>query len=116
MVQETRIEEAIREVRRITDTDSTHVPWEQRLQIARRAMATFDSAGLTQMPNRAADRTFVIAALQRLAYHDAEAAGVTDLAEWCVNQWLSLLQRNAEDLTALRGPSNSLPILRSLLT
>ncbi|ETI20479.1 hypothetical protein G647_08516 [Cladophialophora carrionii CBS 160.54] len=103
MAQEARIEAAIREVRQIADTDSIHIPWEHRLRIARTAIATFDSAGLMQMPNRTADRTFVIATLQRLAYHDAETAGVVDLAEWCVTQWLSLLHRNGEDLTALRG-------------
>lgn len=104
MVQESQIEGAIREVRRIADTDSA-VPlsWEQRLHVARTAIATLDSTGFIELPNRTADRLFVITALQILAYSDAEGAGVPDIAEWCVNQWLSLLQRNVEELGALRG-------------
>jgi hypothetical protein len=104
MVHETQIEGAILEVRRIADLESSpHLPWEQRLEIARTAIATFDSTGFIQMPNRASDRTFVVAALQGLAYHDEERVGVADIAEWCMNQWLFLLQRNNEDLNALRG-------------
>ncbi|OAL17501.1 hypothetical protein AYO22_11633 [Fonsecaea multimorphosa] len=104
LVEEAQIEGAIREVRRIADTNpSAPESWEQRLHIARTVIATLDSTGFMQMPNRNTDRTFVVASLQSLAYHDAEGAGVPDVAEWCMNQWLSLLQRNAEDLSALRG-------------
>ena len=106
LAQEAEIEGAIREVRRIADPEtSAHVAWEQRLHIARTAITIFNSTGFSQMPNRTTDRTFVVAALQRVAYHEAEGAGVVDVAEWCMNQWLSLLQRNAEDLHALRGKS-----------
>ena len=102
--EETRIEGAFLEIRRVADAETAApLSWEQRLHIARTAIATLNSTGFVQMPNRTADRTFVITALQRLAYHDANGAGVADIAEWCMNQWLSLLQRNAEDLSALRG-------------
>ncbi len=103
MVHETRIDDAIRDITRIADSSSTHIPREQRLQIARTAIAAFNSTGFGELPNRTADRTYVINELQRLAYHDAGGAGVADIAEWCMNQWLSLLQRNAENLAALRG-------------
>ncbi|OAG41294.1 hypothetical protein AYO21_04457 [Fonsecaea monophora] len=104
LIEEAQIEGAIREVRRIADTNpSAPESWEQRLHIARTAIATLDATGFVQMPNRNTDRTFVIATLQSLAYHDAEGVGVTDIAEWCMNQWLLLLQRNTEDLSALRG-------------
>jgi hypothetical protein len=104
MVHETQIEGAVLEVRRIADLDSSpHLPWEQRLEIARMTIATFDSTGFVQMPNRTTDRTFVVAALQGLAYHDEEGDGVADIAQWCMDQWLFLLQRNNEDLNALRG-------------
>ncbi|KIW25355.1 uncharacterized protein PV07_08540 [Cladophialophora immunda] len=104
LAEEAQIEGAIREVRRIADTNpSAPESWEQRLHIARTAIAMLDATGFVQMPNRTTDRTFVVTTLQRLAYHDAEGAGVPDIAEWCMNQWLLLLQRNAEDLSALRG-------------
>lgn len=107
MVQETRIEDALRDIRRIADNSPTHIPWEQRLRIARTAIAAFDSTGFTQLPNRTDDRIFVVTELQKLAYHDTEGAGVTDIAEWCMNQWLFILQRNAENLAALRGWSTA---------
>ena len=114
MVHETQIEAAVHEVRRISDLESSpHMPWEQRLQIARAAIATFDATGLAHMPNRIIDRIFVTAALQRIAYHDAEGSRVDDIADWCMDQWLSLLQRNAEDLNVLRGALCSLFIYRS---
>lgn len=56
-----------------------------------------------QMPDRNSERTTAISTLQSLAYHDVDSAGVSDIAEWCMNQWLLLLQMNAEDLSALRG-------------
>lgn len=103
LVHETRIEGALRDIRRLADTITSPLPWEQRLQLARTAIATFESTGFIQMSNRSADRTFVVTELQRFAYCDADGAGVTVIAEWCMNQWLSLLQINNEDLTALRG-------------
>ncbi|KIX05095.1 uncharacterized protein Z518_05967 [Rhinocladiella mackenziei CBS 650.93] len=104
LLEESQMENAVREVRRISERHpSPPESWDQRIHIARRAITTFDSTGFMQMPNRTSDRILVISSLQRLAYYEADSAGITDIAEWCMNQWLSLLQRNAEDLNALRG-------------
>ena len=114
LLEEERIRGAIQEVRRISDWHpSTPDTWDQRIRAARTAITTLDSTRFAQMPNHSIDRAFVISSLQRLAYHEADSTGVADIAEWCMNQWLSLLQRNAEDLSALRGKDTGLPILQS---
>jgi hypothetical protein len=104
LAQEWQIEGAVREVRRISEAPlADDEGLDQRIHVARTAIAIFDSTGFVQMPDRTEDRTFVISALQRLAYHDADSGIVADIAEWCMNQWLVLLQRHAQDLDALRG-------------
>lgn len=103
-MQEARIEGALREVRRISERNpSAPDSFDQRIHIARTAIATFEATGFMQMPDRNSERTTAISTLQSLAYHDVDSAGVSDIAEWCMNQWLLLLQMNAEDLSALRG-------------
>jgi len=114
-VEEFRIETAIREVRRISeDDDMAPRNWEERIRIARTAMETIDSTRFMDLPNRSQERIFVIGALQRLAYHDADVGGVADIAQWCVTQWLRMLQQNADDLDALCGlsPSTRIRLLR----
>ncbi len=104
LAQESQIEGAVREVRRISESSlADDEPWDRRIHIGRTAIAVFESTGFVQMPDRINDCTFVIGALQRLAYHDADSHVVADIAEWCMNQWLILLQRNAEEVDALQG-------------
>lgn len=102
--REDQIQAAIFEVRRIADW---HSPMsgtlDQRLHIARAAISTLDGMGFASLPNYSRDRIFVINTLQRLAYHEADSEGVRDIAEWCMNQWLQLLQRDGESLSVLRG-------------
>lgn len=106
LVQEAQIQGTISEIRRISEGNpAAAVAWDQRVLIARTAISTFDSTGFMQMPSRTEDCAFVISSLQRLAYHEADSGGVPDIAEWCMSQWLLLLQRNPEDLFALRGES-----------
>jgi hypothetical protein len=102
--REDRIQAAILEVRRIADWHSSMSgTLDQCLHIARAAISTLDSTGFTSLPNYSRDRIFVVNTLQRLAYHEAESEGVRDIAEWCMNQWLQLLQRDGESLSVLRG-------------
>lgn len=100
---EDQIEGALNEVRRIVERRPSDAGWEHQMSIARAAIATFDTTGFMQLPNRTRDRIFAITALQRLAYAEVDGPRATDIAEWCMNQWLSLLQTDAEDLDALRG-------------
>jgi len=101
---EDRIQAAIVEVRRIADWQpSMSESLEQCLYIARAAIRTFDSTGFTSLPNYSRECIFVLNTLQRLAYHDTDSEGIRDIADWCINQWLQLLQREGESLSVLRG-------------
>ncbi|KIV83209.1 hypothetical protein PV11_05256 [Exophiala sideris] len=102
-LEESQIDGAIRDVRRISDNTSTELSWEQRILIGRAAIRTFEATGYMRLPNHRADRIFVVSSLQRLAYHEADGNSVIDIAQWCMEQWLSLLQRSSEDSDALRG-------------
>lgn len=103
-VEESQIEEAIRDVQRISDsTDSDFETWEQRIVTGRTVIRTLGATGFMQQPNRRDQRIFVISSLQRLAYHEADGSSVDDIAQWCMEQWLSLLRTDAADLDALRG-------------
>lgn len=102
--REDQIEAAIREVRRIADWSSSNPDTlDQRLRIARNAISTLNAMGFTSIHDRSRDRIFVISTLQKLAYHESDAEGVADIADWCMNQWLQLLQRDGESLSVLRG-------------
>lgn len=101
---EDRIQAAISEVRRIADWHSPMSDTlDQRLHIARTAIRTLDGTGFASLPNYSRERIFVINTLQRLAYHDTDSEGIRDIADWCMNQWLQLLQREGESLSVLRG-------------
>lgn len=103
---EDQIEDAIHEVRRIAAwSSSSSDNLDQRLRIARTAISTLNGAGFTSVSNNSRDHIFVISTLQKLAYHDADGEGVTDIADWCMNQWLRLLQRDGESLGVLKGLS-----------
>lgn len=116
---EDQIEDAIREVRRIADWSSSGSDnLDQRLGIARTAISTLNGAGFPSVSSNSRDHIFVISTLQKLAYHEADGEGVTDIADWCMNQWLRLLQTDGESLSVLKGlylayQSRSLTYIRS---
>jgi hypothetical protein len=117
MMHEAQIDQVIREIRRIASLDSAvQLSLDQQIQMARSAIETFDATGFTRSNNRVVERTYVVAALQRIAYHDAEGEREADIAEWCMNQWLLLLQRNTDDLDALRGEKVVLHLESHILT
>jgi hypothetical protein len=77
--------------------------WDAHVSTARGIIASINSTSLMQCANHLADQTLIISGLQALAYHDADLGGVQDIADWCVNQWLSIVQRDPEIVDALQG-------------
>lgn len=82
--------------------------WDQHVGAARAVISFVDSSSLMQNPNRTDDQIFIVSRLQRLAYYDADSGGVRDIADWCVTQWLAILQRDEENIEALTGTQSSL--------
>jgi hypothetical protein len=101
---EQRVNSARAELRQIQiNVESGDNNWDAHVSTARRIIASIDSTSLMQRPDRAADQTSIISGLQNLAYHDADLGGVQDIADWCVSQWLSIMQRDLENVDALQG-------------
>jgi hypothetical protein len=102
--EEQRINLAKSELRRLqhaVETGSTN--WDAHISSARATIASLNSTSLMQRADRPTDQAFVIAGLQNLAYHDADSGGVQDIADWCVTQWLRMVQRDPENVDALKG-------------
>jgi hypothetical protein len=77
--------------------------WRNFLGLARNIIAQLDSTTFMQDSTRTSEQVPVIAALQSLAFKDVDNGAVVDIASWCSRQWLALLQRDARNLSALRG-------------
>ncbi|GAD94358.1 predicted protein [Paecilomyces variotii No. 5] len=76
---------------------------DELLHGARRIIAFVDSAPISQEPRIERKQLELIEALQRLAYHDADSGGVKDVAEWCMQKWLGVLEKDPENWRALEG-------------
>ena len=102
--EQQRIASAKQEVRRIqAAVNAASNDWERHISAARAVIASVDSTRLMQQQNRAQDQIFILSALQKLAYYDADSGGVQDIADWCVTQWLAILQYDPESVEALQG-------------
>jgi hypothetical protein len=102
--EEQRINSAKADLRRLQHTVGTgSTDWNAHISAARAIVASVNSTSLMQRTDRPTDQAFVIAGLQNLAYHDADSGGVQDIADWCVTQWLRMIQRDPENIDALKG-------------
>jgi hypothetical protein len=104
--EEAKVTSALRDIRHIHRAlDSTNglIAVSQQLSMARSAIALLDTTTLMDQPNRIRDQSMIITALQRLAYHNQDNGGIQDVAEWCVAQWLRILQHSYEIVEALQG-------------
>jgi len=102
--EEQQINLAKAELRRVQHTVETGCTnWDAHVSVARAIIASVDSTSLMQRADRPTDQAFIIARLQNLAYHDADSGGVQDIADWCVTQWLRMIQRDPENVDALKG-------------
>ncbi|KXT07556.1 hypothetical protein AC578_10191 [Pseudocercospora eumusae] len=77
--------------------------WRNYLTLARTVITHLDTTTFMQKPDRTSEQVWMIAAMQRLAFMDADSGGVVDIASWCLRQWLNINQREPTSLAALRG-------------
>ncbi|KAJ9195732.1 hypothetical protein DTO166G4_178 [Paecilomyces variotii] len=75
---------------------------DELLHSARRIVAFIDSMHISQEPRIERKQLELIEALQNLAYYDADSGGVKDLAEWCMQKWLTVLEEDPENWQALK--------------
>lgn len=77
--------------------------WRNFLGLARTIIVHLDSTTFMQQASRTGEQAWVIAALQQLAFMDADHGAVTDIAAWSTRQWLVIFARDSQNLAALRG-------------
>jgi hypothetical protein len=77
--------------------------FERQVALARSIIRSLDQTALLQRATRVDDQVFIISQLQDFAYYDADSGAIRDIAEWCVRQWLRLLQQNPEGVAILQG-------------
>jgi hypothetical protein len=100
----------MRELRRLgPDSTSSGYQLDQQVALARSIIEYLDQTFLLQRVARLDDQVLIVSQLQDFAYYDADSGGIRDIANWCVRQWLRLLQQYIEDVGVLQGPSYILP-------
>lgn len=72
------------------------------LTAARSVLSSVDQSSFLGLPSDSEDRRWIIEVLQRLAFHEADVGPVSDIADWCLRQWLSLLQDDANSTAVLQ--------------
>jgi hypothetical protein len=77
--------------------------WQSVLNLARTVIAQLDSTTFMQQTARTAEQVWMIAALQTIAFQNVDSGAILDIASWCSRQWLVIVQRDAQNLSALRG-------------
>ena len=83
--------------------DNSPDQWQQYLDEARSAMSGLDGLSYFDNVGQLAAQTRAVDILQNLAYHDVDSGGITDIADWCLQKWLKLLQDHPDDVEILKG-------------
>lgn len=83
---------------------STQAEIDARLESARSIITSLNATPFMTWTERYDDQIFVIAELQNLAYHEADGGGVQDIAQWCIRQYLQIINQSRDDpVEALSG-------------
>lgn len=104
MTEEQRINACKTAINQIyTMLQSSPQQWRNFLGLARTVITQLDSTTFMQQATRTAEQVWMIAALQILAFKDSDNGAVLDIASWCSRQWLLVVQRDGQNISALRG-------------
>ena len=94
---ETRVEQIY------TMLESNPENWKDHISFATSLISLFDQTSFMSNPGQTDAQVWAITALQRLAYQDHDSGGIETIAEWCVIQWLKVLQNQPQNKVVLRG-------------
>lgn len=87
--------------------NSGYNDWNHHVTTARALLQRLDANSIMRGSHRSSEQIAIVKALQRLAYHDPDSGGVRDLAQWCMSQWLRLLQYDGNNVEVLQGTQHS---------
>jgi hypothetical protein len=107
MSQDDQIAEILQSVTRIYSEalSGPSTRWPVYLPMARRVMALVDETSFMTIPQRRSQQVWILEALQKLAFKDHDQGSETDIASWCLQHWLALLQNAPGNISALQGQS-----------
>ena len=110
--EEQRVSESISSLRTLrSETPSTQAEIDTRIEAARNIITSLNATPFMTWTDRYDDQIFVIAELQNLAYHEADGGGSQDIAQWCIRQYLQIINQSREDpVEALSGMLPSMKI------
>lgn len=77
--------------------------WRNYLTLARSIISHLDSTTFMQSTARGTEQAWMLTAIQKIAFADADNGSITDLDTWTARHWLAMLQRDARNIVALRG-------------
>src|SRR6266480_7237007 len=98
------IESCLQTVEDIGDMlDYNSTEHQSYIESAQSVIFNLDNTGFFDDPARLAGQTKVIETLQRLAFVDSDAGCFDDIASWCLQKWLCILQLRPQTIPALKG-------------
>lgn len=102
--EEERINEILNTLQSLrSSAAATQTEINTRIETARNIVSHLNTSSFMTWPDRYNDQIFIVNELQSLAYHEADNGGVPDIAQWCLQQFLTYLNRRSESLEALTG-------------
>ncbi|KAF2099342.1 hypothetical protein NA57DRAFT_74843 [Rhizodiscina lignyota] len=75
--------------------------WQTNIERARQLMSVSDQTNLMDDRNALERQISVVETLQNLAFHDADAGGISDMADWCLRSWLRILSHHPQEVRVL---------------
>lgn len=100
----------------VTGLDAAPDSWRDHLQSIRNITAALEFGDTLPDESRKRWQLPLLTAFQRVAYADADAGGVSDIANWCLKQAVTLLQVYPEDVELLTREPFFMSVAKPSLT
>ncbi|KAI9695472.1 MAG: hypothetical protein M1820_008574 [Bogoriella megaspora] len=92
---------SIREIGIALETSSDS--WQSFLASARGAMAAIDATRYMRRDEILDDQIWLVQGLQNLASQEPDVGVILDISEWCLRNWLIILQDHSDSVEVLKG-------------
>jgi hypothetical protein len=80
-----------------------NVRWDNLVQSARSLMALLDSTSFIGGSSGVDLQVNTVEVMQKLAYQNVDQGAIGDIADWCLERWLRILQRQPNNVRSLEG-------------
>jgi len=94
--------------------DHNNTEHQRSIESAKSVMSSLDDACFFDDTTQLEAQTKVIETLQRLAFVNIDVGAIDDIADWCLQKWLVMLQLHPQTIHALKGSVNMTHFIRLL--